>query len=92
MFFLTNMISNATKIHFLTRLLDRDLLVLLIKVLSSASSKRLLTNSMEALAAFFRHDRAQALKEEGSSIRDYFEAAGGVEALAKCQTHMNGDV
>jgi hypothetical protein len=84
MFFLTNMISNATKIHFLTRLLDRDLLVLLIKVLSSASSKRLLTNSMEALAAFFRHDRAQALKEEGSSIRDYFEAAGGVEALSKC--------
>jgi len=92
MFFLTNLISNATKSHFLTRLLDRDLLVLLIKALSSSSSKRLLTNSMEALGAFFRYDRAQALKEEGSSIRDYFEAAGGVEALSRCQMHMNGDV
>jgi hypothetical protein len=59
-------------------------LILFLKVLQSAHDygNRLLINTLEALEVFFKYDRAMALEAEGSSIRDYFEATGGIEALS----------
>ena len=47
---------------------------------------------MEAVATFFQYDSALALTEESSSIRDYFEATGGIEALSQCQMHPNANI
>lgn len=74
--------------------MNRDLLILFIRVISNpkTSSTRLLQNTMEAISIFFSHDSALALSDESSSIRDYFEATGGIEALSHCQMHPNANI
>jgi hypothetical protein len=93
LFFLSNLVSNSTKSQFHQRLLNRDLLILFLKVLQSPHDygNRLLINTLEALEVFFKYDRAMALEAEGS-IRDYFEATGGIEALSSLQMHMNSHI
>ncbi len=44
-----------------------------------------------ALLRFFKYDRALALESEGS-IRDFFEASGGIEALSKLEMHPNSEI
>ncbi len=48
-------------------------------------------NVLYSLHRFFKYDKAMALLNEGS-IRDFFEASGGIEALAVLETNPNSDI
>jgi hypothetical protein len=57
LYFLTNLVSNATKSQFHQRLLSREMLSLLVKSVERAlTNKRLLTNLLDAIDRYITYD------------------------------------
>ena len=82
MFVLTNLITNSTKSQFHQSLLNKDILLLIIQVLDCYKdyTMRLVSNILESLERFFKYERELNDTDE-LTIRDFFEASGGVEGL-----------
>eukprot|EP00347_Sterkiella_histriomuscorum_P017017 403350973 len=82
MYFLTNLVTNCTKTQ-IRQLLHRDVVLLLIRCLdSNYLERRLLENNLEAIGRYLEYDRNAGLQGE-ASIRDFFEASGGLDSLYK---------
>lgn len=91
MFVLTNLITNTTRAQ-MYKFLNQDIVVLLVRVLEQRDcGQRLLMNVLESIHKFLRYDREVGLEGE-ASIKDFFEAQGGLDALNKLSDHSNFQV
>lgn len=80
MYFITNLITNCTRSQ-LRSLLSQDAIKLLIKCLDDRhADTRLIANCFEAIYKYLEYDWRSGLQGE-SSIKNFFEAEGGYDAL-----------
>lgn len=88
MYMITNLITNCTKSQF-KLLLNQDIVVLLVRVLDDKEAEqRLLQNALEAVYKYLKYDEEAGLTGE-ASIKEYFEASGGYDALHNLSSHPN---
>ncbi len=89
MYFITNMATTSSDSQFERCLLNKEIIVLIVRVLQHPKySLRLLLNTVEALQRYLDYDRRMNLQEE-ASIKEYFMGLGGDLALNKLKRQEN---